>query len=140
MRIGGRSWMAVEVQSQPFPLVAVVLTEAPDACGELMSNQATEQRFFFTELPGTVGTYPIAPQVDATHADAFVEHGCSEKSEPPSTEVHATSGTIRLDVHDPGVRVAGHYDLTFSTGDHLVGDFDTCVCSSQKSCSTPAKP
>jgi hypothetical protein len=138
--MGGRSWTAVEVASEPFPFMTVALTEAPDACAELMSAATTEQRFFVIGVPGKVGSYPIAASVDAAHADAVVEHGCTERSTPPDTEVHATSGTVRVDVHDAGMRAAGHYDLTFSTGEHLLGDFDTCVCSSARSCSTPAKP
>ena len=134
----------VRLASGAAPAAAIIISDAGALCTKVSANlEPASSRaliLFLADVnPSTgalqaaagIGVYPIfilGSGVPPAHF-AVATFGANDASckDIPADSADATSGSITL-TGNAGGEYAGTYDLTFDSGDHVTGAFDTAVC------------
>lgn len=106
--------------------------DAPITCAELASagwdaTVADGSQSIELKLIGTAtGTYAVSPDATPGSGEAGVNYTVTSRTGTP-VETALTGGSVTLSTLSEAGST-GTFDLTFATGDHLVGSFDAPFC------------
>lgn len=125
-----------------LPTAAIVLSDAGHLCGKADANVEPKSAgalvFFLDDVTGPsitaaagTGAYPVyvtgsgqpGPRI------AYASFGYNDATCKETLFAQAVSGAVTLTANRPGV-YAGTFDLTFDSGDHVTGTFETAGCPS----------
>jgi len=143
--IGGESMGAQDAVSNVTTQGAdsqgfIFITNAPATCSKLQANQqpknakalgigvANVTASNFSAPTGT-GTFTVYPSSSVGLGNAaVVEYVATNATCQPIADIEATSGTVTLTRVDNN-GYAGSFDITFSDGSHVTGNFTASRCA-----------
>jgi hypothetical protein len=133
---------SVDAGSSPISIAAAAITSVKGSCalaqqGALLLDSDSSARLpDWTVLEVAVlsrtqaltpGTFPIGDAKDKSPTRASVVHAIVQNGRV-AVNREAERGTVTLTMATPA-RVSGSFDVTFSGGEHVTGDFSAPVCS-----------
>jgi hypothetical protein len=135
-----RSVTALEFKwnsEDPLASEEIIFSAAEDACAEYEAGRqgpsTTEWRLLdiYVNGPGE-GSYCVKPLAEVDPSCAMVRILVRPPGTPPdsgpSNFVDAESGTVELTTVAPD-RIAGSYDVQFTTGEQVAASFDAPTCN-----------
>jgi hypothetical protein len=111
-------------QTGTCPLLQAGRTAPPNSAFALLKVTSTK---IGPMAPPDPGTYPLGVAPDQ-NSDATLAFEASDSSCSVVADLSASSGTVTFDTVTANV-VAGSFDVTLSSGEHISGNFDGPVCN-----------